>query len=194
MSLKVFREVLGASFPLKCYFYIERGLIQAYLYSLTHRRINCLLQYLKNIFSYSFLGASPEIKQTGSRVILENSCIIKCLFSFCRKYSARTVDYFHSCLILKTAKDIKSKWNSLSVSTISVFMVISLSFNIAFSLILKKEVGGWGYLMRGLFLFAACAGAFYKELPSDLKANSILLTQIFSRKICPQGLEMKVKV
>lgn len=164
------------------YFYrlyerLEQKAIYLYQVSQTYRLIQGLCKKIKIIFRYSFLGRIIETKQTSSKV-LENSRIVQYFIRFYKRWKDKIANYSRTSSTVVLVKDTKEGLNFSAVRTVSVIVGTTVIVNAVLSLVLQKQIGLWGWLMRGLFLFVACAGLSCKADWSTIKRNSILLRKI----------------
>lgn len=164
----------------KSYLCIERTVTKAYCNSQVYKLVNTFNANVNFFFTCSFLTRIAEIKQTTTPVILSNSCMVKSALALYKNFQIKLINYFKVSLVAKALNDLKTELYFSPIRIISIFMVIVITVNLVLCLVLKKEMSIWGYLMRGLFLFAGIPGLFCKVDWPTLKENSIFFRNTVS--------------
>ena len=133
-----------------------------------------LWEKIKICFRYSFLGRITEIKEINLAV-LDNSRAVRCLICFYKRWRDKIIHYSKTSSTVNLAEDTKEQFVLSPAKLISIIIVTAILVNVALSIILHKQIGLWGWLMRGLFLFAGVSGLFCQADWPTIKKSSILL-------------------
>jgi len=151
----------------------------SYIYhnSLTHGLINRIWEKIKICFRYSFLGRITETEQITSG-ILDGSRMAQYLVSFCKRWMNKITQALNASSTIDLAKDTKKDLYFSPVRVTSIIVVIAITTNVFMSIILQKQIGLWGWLMRGLFYWIAVSGLFCKADWPTVKRNSVFLRKI----------------
>ena len=178
------REILDTSIAVlllkhlyQRYGHIEQRIIDIYHYSQTYRLLNELWGKIKICFRYSFLGRTTELKQV-SPVILDNSQVVQYMIDFYKKWKDKIVNYLGTSSTVGLAKDTKKELYFSPVMIISIIVVSAITVNVFLSIILQRQIGLWGWLIRGLFLFTAVSGLFCQTDWSTVKESSVFLRKM----------------
>ena len=161
----------------KWYGYIEQRVNYIYFNSQTDRLLNIFSEKIKICFRYSFLGRITETKQINS-LVLDNSLVVQYLTNFYKKWKDKITNYLKTSLTISWAKDTKEELYFLPVRMIGIIVVIAIVVNVFLSLALQKQIGLWGWLMRGLFLFVGISGLFCTADWLAIEKSSIFLRKI----------------
>lgn len=151
----------------------------SYIYrnSLIHRLINRFWEKVKICFRYSFFGRITETRQINPE-ILDNSRVVQYLFGFYERRKSKIIKSFEASSTIDLAKDTKKDLYFSPVRVTSIIVVIAITVNVFLSIVLQKQIGLWGWLMRGLFLPVAISGLFCKTDWPTVKRNSVFLRKI----------------
>ena len=159
------------------YSHLEQRLIDIYHNSQTHRLTRGFWGKIKICFRYSFLGRTTELKQV-SPVILDNSQVVQYMIDFYKKWKDKIVNYLGTSSTVGLAKDTKKELYFSPVMIISIIVVSAITVNVFLSIILQRQIGLWGWLIRGLFLFTAVSGLFCQTDWSTVKESSVFLRKM----------------
>ena len=136
-----------------------------------------LWEGLKTCVRYSFLGRISEIKEPNP-ALLNNSRAVRYLIDFYNRWKGKITYYSKNSSTIDMAKDTKRELYLSTARTIGIIIVTAILVNVGLSIILHKEIGLWGWLMRGLFLFAGVAGLFCQADWRTVKESSRLLRKM----------------
>lgn len=159
------------------YSYLKQRLSYIYQNSHLFRMTEVFWEKIKVCLRYSFLGRITQPWQGGSGT-LDNSRFAQYLVNFFKRRKDRLIHYLKTSLMVVLAGDTKEQLNLSPVRIISIITLTAITVNVALSIMLQKQIGLWGWLMRGLFLFAACAGLFCKADWPTIKHNSLFLRRL----------------
>ena len=161
----------------KWYRSLEQRISYIYHNSQTHSLISGFWQKTKTCFRYSFLGMITETEEANP-VVLDDSRAVHYLISFYKRWKDKITCYLRTSLTIGLAKDTKEQLNLSPVKLISIIVVTTIMVNVFCSIVLQKQIGLWGWLMRVLFLFAGAAGLSCQADWPVLKENSVFLRKI----------------
>ena len=161
----------------KCYSRIEQRVNYIYSNSQTARILNIFWKKIKLYFRYSFLGKITEIESVIPKA-LDNSWSVQYLTNFYKRWKDKITNYLKTSLTVGLVKDTKEELYFLPVRMIGIIVVVAIVVNVFLSLILQKQIGLWGWLLRGLFLFVAVSGLFCAATWSAVEKSSIFLRKI----------------
>ena len=132
---------------------------------------------IKICFKYSFLGRITENEQISSE-ILDNSKLVQHLFNFYKKWKVKIIHLLQFSSTADIAKDTKKDLYSFPVRIISIIGITAITINVFLSLVLQKQIGLWGWIMRGLLLFVAVSALICKAEWQTIKKNSVFLKKL----------------
>ncbi len=161
----------------KWYDYIEQRLIGIYHKSQTGRLAKGFCRGAKICFRYSFLGRISETKQTSSGAY-DRSWAVQYLINCYKRWKDKAMCYLRTSLAISLSKNTKKTLYFPPVRITSVIVVIAVITNVFLSIVLQKQISLWGWLMRGLFLFAGVVCLFCKADWVAVKSNSIILRKL----------------
>jgi len=125
-------------------------------------------------FRYSFLGKITEINREQNFAILETSNVMERL----RKLSNKILAYFQVSVIRSFMGKLNRKLYLFPIKTGSTIIIIVIITNITLSSLLKREIGLWGWFLRGMFIFIAGNG-----LSSQVSWEEVRKTSYFLRHL-----------
>ena len=158
----------------KCYSRIEQRVNYIYSNSQIAGFLSIFWEKTKLCFRYSFLGRITQIKEANP-ALLDNSRAARYLINFYKRWMNRIIRHSKTSSTVSLAKDTKEELYFLPVRMIGIIVVVAIVVNVFLSLVLQKEIGLWGWLMRGLFLFAGVSGLFCQADWPAIKKSSIFL-------------------
>lgn len=180
----ILRKISDTSIVIAFYRYFYRwysrvGQSVSYIY---HNSQTCKLAKgfwgeIKICLRYSFLGRITEPKQTTSGV-LDTSRVVQHLIIFLKRWKDKVTRYLRTSLATMLAKDIKKDIYFSPVRIASIIAITAITVNVFLSVVLQKQIGLWGWLMQGLFLFGAVLGLFCKADWPTVKRSSVLLKKM----------------
>lgn len=132
---------------------------------------------IKISVKYSFFGRITETKQISSG-ILDNSKLVQYLFNSYKKWKINIIRLLRLSSTVDLVEDTKKDLYSFPVRTISIIVITAVTINVSLSLFLQKQIGLWGWIMRGLLLFAAVSGLICKADWRTIKKNSVFLKKL----------------
>lgn len=156
---------------------VEQKAIYLYQVSQTYGITQRLCKKIKIIFRNSFLGRGTEIKLVTPEV-LDNSRIVQYLISLHKRWREGPTDYLRTSLASGLVRGAKEGLSLSTARTAGTIIITIIIINAFLSLAIHKQIGLWGWLMRGLFLLAACAGLFSKADWPTIKSNSRILRNL----------------
>jgi len=159
--------------------YSQVGQSVSYIYhnSQTYRLPKRFWEEIKICLRYSFLGRITEPKQTTSGV-LDTSRVVQHLINFLKRWKNNVIRYLRTSLATIMVKDTRKDIYFSPVRIASIIVVTAITVNVFLYIVLQKQIGLWGWLMRGLFLFLAVVGLFSKADWPTVKRSSVLLKKI----------------
>lgn len=156
---------------------IEQMLIDIYYNSQTHRLTKGFREKIKICFRYSFLGRITEERET-TPLTLDNSQVVQYMIDFYKRWKNKIIRYSKISLTVGLAKDTKEELYFSPVRVISIITVTTIMINVVLSIVLQKQIGLWGWLMRVLFLFLGFGGLFCRVDWLTVKKNSVFLRKM----------------
>lgn len=144
-------------------------------------RVYSLLDRLRrkaiSSYKYSFFGRIAELGNKFNIIlILENSIFFKWLLNYSKKWRKRIQKYLEESIIRKHIKKLKKELSSAPLKASGIILVTAVLTNIFFSLLLKKEIGLSGWVVRYLFLVIGILGLIKNSaLWEGIKKTSFIL-------------------
>ena len=160
------------------YLTVEEKISSIYLDSFTHRLIKKIIAAIRIGFRHSIFGRLTELKEIQSRDFFETSKVIKILLNWARKLKDRRVALSATSNFVIVAKDIRQDSFSQPLKDGGLIVTCAIMVNVIFSIVLRKEITLWSWLIRGLFLFAGLSGLFCQANWSTVKKTSIFLKRM----------------
>lgn len=184
MNLKKISDI-SLSAVLLQYFYkwhgkIEQRVMGIYCHSQIYRLLKAYCAKAKICFRYSFLGKMTEAKQV-TPAVLDNSRVVRYLINFYKGWRDAIINYSKVSSTINLIEDTREQFTLSPTKIISIIIVTAILVNLALSIILDKQIGLWGWLMRGLFLFVGVAGLFCQADWQAIKKNSILRSYCYAK-------------
>lgn len=172
---------LSLKYLYRCYCRTEQRIGDIYLNSQTYRLINGFWQSIRVSFRFSFLGRITEIREEGNTALLDNSRTVQYLIYFYKRWRDKAIYYLNTSKTVDLTKENKQNFYLLPVKTLSIIVIIAVVTNVTLSIILRRDIGLWGWSMRGLVLFVGLGGLFCDADWSTLK-NSSVIFKLVSKK------------
>ena len=116
------------------------------------------------------------MRETPS-AILDNSIMARHLKDFWGRRRDRLFGYSRGNLAVALIKNAWEELYFLPVRTVAIALVSGIIVNVALSIASGKQIGLWGWLIRGLFLLAGISGISCRADWATIKSNSTLLTK-----------------
>lgn len=160
------------------YCFFEQQLNETYKNSLTRKIVKKIWDRIKTYFGYSFLGKVTEIEDKDSVVILNESRVARWLITSYKKWKLKIISYLNISITYSFKEELKKEFNFFPIRTTSIVAVVAILTNTIFSLLLKKEIGLFGWIMRGLVLFIGLSGLSSQDSWEDIKKTSFFLKRI----------------
>jgi hypothetical protein len=129
-------------------------------------------------FKYSFLGKMTEIDEGQNINILESSNTMKLLMGLSDKYKYKILNYFKASAISNSIDKLNKGFYLFPIKTASMIIIIAIITNIIISFFLKREIGLFGWFMRGIFLFMAINGLYSYTSWEELNKTSYFLKRL----------------
>lgn len=166
--------VLGVVYERYCQ--LERWLGVTYKNSEMYRVTKSFYDKVIVAFRYSFLGGITEVGDSnGNSTIIDNSKVVGSVMNFYNKWKVRLSDYSGTSSVVSSAMKFKRDLHSLPLRTGGMVVFVAVLTNILLFLFLRKEIGIFGWSMRGVFLFVAFWGMFCEVGWEELKKTSRLV-------------------
>ena len=159
----------------KWYKYIAQGRINIYYNSHSYRLLKGFWEKIKICFRYSFLGKITAIEQEKAFVSLTHSRTVQYLINFYQRWIDKIINYSRASLTTESAKYTKEEFRLSPMKITSTIVVTAIIVNVALSIVLQKQIGLWGWLLRGLFLFVGVGGISCGADWPTVKRNSAIL-------------------
>ncbi len=83
---------------------------------------------------------------------LDKSKIVKWLINSYKKLQYKTSPFLKTSIINSSIEELKKECHFFRIKTLGIIIVAAVLTNISVSIILKKEIGLFGWIIRGLFL------------------------------------------
>lgn len=143
-----------------------------------------LISQVMACFRYSFLNKITEIGGENNIEIIHNSKAVKWIADSYNILTNRIVNYASSSIIMNSTVGVKKELHSLPVKAGGIVVFTAVLSNSFLSLVLHKEVGPWGWIIRVAFLCVAFWGIFCEVSWEELIKTSWLIrnTQTHIRK------------
>lgn len=120
-----------------------------------------------------------KIKKENNLVVLDNSRFTRWSLDIYKKWKHRIVNYAKTSIVMDSIQEIKKDLYFSSIKTCSTIVVTAISVNILVSILLHKEIGLLGWIMRILFLFISANGIFCNTDWQTIKSNSIIFEKFY---------------
>lgn len=129
-------------------------------------------------FGASFLGRITEIKEQEYVTVLNNSKFIKRLLNVYNAGKDRIINYSKRSELRDLGKEFKDNFVAMPVKMGSIILIATILSNIFFSMLLNKEIGLLGWIIRGFFLSVGLSGLFCNSKWKDMKETSLVIKLI----------------
>ncbi len=136
------------------------------------RSLEKSLSQIKVCFRYSFLGRITEIGGEGRPEILDNSKVVRWILNKYNIWKDGIVNYTNSSIMINLVAEVKKELYFLPVKTGGMIVFMAVLTNMVLSLLMGKEMGMFGWSMRGALLFVSFWGMFCEVTWEELKRNS----------------------
>lgn len=160
------------------YCHAKRWLDEIYKYSLTNKLIHTFLERVKVNFQYSFFNRITQKDYTGNKLILDNSKIVRKLLNIYSGGINRITNCLKTSIFKNSITAIMQESYFSSPRIVGVILLSSVLANIFFSILLNKETGFWGWMVKLILLFLGI-GSLY----SDVDYKKVIETSFFIRYI-----------
>jgi hypothetical protein len=157
------------------YCVFEQWLGETYKNSQMHKTIQGLRDKIKLYFRYSFLGSLTEIKEEENNVVLEESKVVRYLINSYKKFKLKVISCSGTSRIGSSLGEIIKGLYFFPIKNLSIIIGVAILTNTIFSLLLKKEIELFGWIIRGLVLFVGLSGLFCNATWEDIKKTSSIL-------------------
>lgn len=165
----------------KNYSFIENWLDRIYQESQAHRLIKEFCVSTKINFKYSFLEKITEIKEEENFAMVKSNLVIQWLIDLYKKWKFKIISYLNISTTYSFEEELKKEFNFFPIRTTSIVAVVAILTNTIYSLLFKKEIGLFGWIMRGLLLFIGFSGLFCNVDWKNLKETSFVLRYMDKR-------------
>lgn len=159
----------------KKYRYIDSCLKNFYRDSQAYHLISRAFGNLKKKSKYSFVNRISEIRKEGNAEPLNNSRIVRYWMNWLRM-KKNSLSFYLS--LSKIAGFIKATVKEICCSPLragGIIVILAIMVNVALSFLLKKEIGLFGWVMRGIFLFMGINGFLCNTDWLAIKNNSVVI-------------------
>jgi len=177
----ILREISDASIVIslvryfnRLYSQLEQKLTYLYYNSQIYSFTKGFKEKIKICFIYSYFGKIINEKQISLK-ILYSSRVVQYFMNFYKKWKNMITQFLKTSLMVGLAKDTKRQLIFSPVKIISMIVIIAFAVNVFLILVLQKQIGLWGWLIRGLLLFVAISGLFSKADWPTVKRSSVFL-------------------
>lgn len=155
--------------------FIMKRLYKFFIESKTYKLIIKFKEGTRVNFKYSFLGRASEIKEEKNAEFLDNSRTVGYWVSWLRIKKISLSFYSSLSKIVALIKEIVKEIYRSPLQAGSIIVISAIMVNAALSFLLKREIGLFGWVMRGIFLFVGINGFLCKTDWLILKNNSAIL-------------------
>ena len=163
------------------YLYIEKCVSNVYAGSYTHICFKECFKIIKIYFKNSILGRMTEMETSQDTAILDNSKFFGYLCNVYRENMLKFKNYFSTSKSVSLIDSIHCAINSAPVKTVSFITTIAIIVNSILSIILKKDITLWAYVLRGLIFFVSVS-SYNSEIEwQTIKENSIFIKFVAKR-------------
>lgn len=142
------------------------------------RSLEKYLSQIKVCFRYSFLGRITEIGEEGHPEILDNSKVVRWVLNTYNIWRDRLINWANSSVMINSAIEVKKELYFLPVKTGGMVVFMAVLTNMVLSLLMGKEMGVFGWSMRGVLLFVGFWGMFCEVGWEELKKTSRVIRWI----------------
>lgn len=163
------------------YIYIDRCLNSYYENSRVYYLSNRFFSGTSAFFQHSFLAEFTQVSAQENENMLINSKI-GYLVEQIRSRIASVLNHNDTSGIIILMRRIGKTISATPVKTGSIIMVLAIIMNIVITLLLKKEIDSFGWLMRAIFLFLGINGLFSNVDWPTIKNNSLILRLIIGER------------
>jgi len=160
---------------LERYRHAEDRLEEAYRKSAIFRFVRTLSSKAKIYFESSFIGKITDVKKREDPLILDNSILIRWVSPMLKMMKGRAAGYLKQSKIVNFSKKIKKDLMPDPLKSISLIILVLILANTVFSILIKKEINLFGWIIRGGFLFAGLSGLFCRAGWNEIKNTSFIL-------------------
>lgn len=140
-----------------------------------------LISQAKTCFRYSFLGKITEIGEEDNTEIIHNSKVAKWMIDSYNILKNIIANYSPSSIIMNSTLEVKKELHSSPVKAGGMILFTAILSNILLSLLLHKEIGLLGWIIRTVLLLAAFWGIFCGVGWEELKKTSWFIRYIEAR-------------
>lgn len=174
---EIFYNSFVISYPinfLKWLVFINKRVNCIYLNSKVHMILFKSKEKIKIYEMDCFMVKITEFQEIDIS-IFKSSNVLRFLINFFTELKSKIVRSFSSSLTGVLLKFTLLQLNSFFFKIICLFFVIVIMSNIVEYGFFRRQIdiGVWGWLMRGLFLFISVSGIFSKTNWLEIKPNSI---------------------
>ena len=157
--------------------YLNRDLKRVYHNSQTYKVITRFGEKTNLAFKYSFFGRISESKQKNS-VFFNQSRTIQFFINSYKKWKDKIIHSFKASSTIDMVKNTSEQLNFSPTKILGLIGVAAISVNVFLSLVLQKQIGLWGWIIRGLFLFVSVSGLICMADWQTIKKSSIFLKKL----------------
>jgi len=157
------------------YRHVEDNFEKAYRKNVAYAFARTLFMKTKKYFRSSFIGKITDMKKGKGLLILDNSILIRWMSPIFKMMKERAADYLKQSKIVNFFKKIKGNLRLDPLKSISLIIVVLILANMVLSVLIKKEIDLFGWIIRGGFLFAALSGLFCRAGWNEVKNTSFIL-------------------
>ena len=161
----------------KWYDFREQRIGFIYRDSRTFRATKAFCEGVRTCVRYSFLGRITEIREPNP-ALLGNSQAVRYLIDSCKRWKDKVIHYSRTSSTVNLTEDTKEQIVLSPAKTVGIIIVTAILVNGILSIVLQKQIGLWGWLMRGLFLFVGVAGLFCEADWRTVKGSSRFLRKM----------------
>ncbi|MBN1912912.1 MAG: hypothetical protein JW788_00775 [Candidatus Omnitrophica bacterium] len=167
-------------------FYFDHLTRLAYEGSIIIKAAQAGLKELKFFLKHSFFMYSMRefIRFKKICFILEESISFRRIRYLWERSASGLPEVLNSVIIFNLVRAAKERLFCSPVRTVSFMVVIIISTDALLSLLFGKQILLWGWVLRGLYLFAAISGLFCDTAHCDLKKSSIFLRLVLNSYNC----------
>ena len=144
----------------------------AYKDSWISQNLEKSLSQIKVCFRYSFLGRITEIGEEGHPEILDNSKVVRWVLNIYNIWKDRIISWANSSAMINSVVEVKKELYFLPVKTGGMIVFTAVLTNMGLSLFMGKEIGLFGWSLRGVLLVVGFWGMFCNVGWEELKRTS----------------------
>lgn len=172
-SAKLFRRISAK------YISFTQKLNKVYKNSQTDIFFQDIWRRIKTYFKYSFLERISDICKKENSRVLDKSELIRYLANIYVRHKQKIYAYGKNSGLGSLLKKTKKETALFPLNRVSIIIVAATLTHTVFSVIFKKDIELWNWIMRVLIIFIGLSGSFCRASWQEVKRTSYFLRYVF---------------